>query len=51
VTGVGARTAAIAVVRIGTGFMFLWAFLDKTFGLGAMWAGIPLVKRHHRALL
>ena len=34
VTRVGARTAAIAVVRIGTGFMFLWAFLDKTFGLG-----------------
>lgn len=34
VTGVGARTAAIAVVRIGTGFMFLWAFLDKMFGLG-----------------
>ncbi len=29
----GARTAAIALVRIGTGFVFLWAFLDKTFGL------------------
>jgi thiosulfate dehydrogenase [quinone] large subunit len=33
-TRVDARTTAIAVVRIGTGFMFLWAFLDKTFGLG-----------------
>jgi thiosulfate dehydrogenase (quinone) large subunit len=25
---------ALAVLRIGTGFVFLWAFLDKTFGLG-----------------
>ena len=32
-TRVDARTMAIALVRIGTGFMFLWAFLDKTFGL------------------
>lgn len=28
----GAR--ALAVLRISTGFVFLWAFLDKTFGLG-----------------
>lgn len=29
------RTAgvALAVLRIATGFVFLWAFLDKTFGL------------------
>jgi thiosulfate dehydrogenase [quinone] large subunit len=27
---------ALAVLRIATGFTFLWAFLDKTFGLG--WA-------------
>jgi thiosulfate dehydrogenase (quinone) large subunit len=25
---------ALAVLRISTGFVFLWAFLDKTFGLG-----------------
>jgi thiosulfate dehydrogenase [quinone] large subunit len=25
--------AALAVLRIATGFVFLWAFLDKTFGL------------------
>lgn len=25
---------ALAVLRIATGFVFLWAFLDKTFGLG-----------------
>jgi thiosulfate dehydrogenase (quinone) large subunit len=25
---------ALAVLRITTGFVFLWAFLDKTFGLG-----------------
>ncbi|MFD0745394.1 hypothetical protein ACFQ1L_28975 [Phytohabitans flavus] len=25
---------ALAVLRVGTGFVFLWAFLDKTFGLG-----------------
>jgi thiosulfate dehydrogenase (quinone) large subunit len=30
------KTAArvLAVFRISTGFVFLWAFLDKTFGLG-----------------
>jgi thiosulfate dehydrogenase (quinone) large subunit len=30
------KTAArtLAVLRISTGFVFLWAFLDKTFGLG-----------------
>ena len=28
----GRRT--LAVLRIATGFIFLWAFLDKTFGLG-----------------
>ncbi|MEU2054551.1 hypothetical protein [Streptomyces bungoensis] len=34
---VGTRTAqayALASLRIVTGFVFLWAFLDKTFGLG-----------------
>jgi thiosulfate dehydrogenase (quinone) large subunit len=25
---------ALGVLRISTGFVFLWAFLDKTFGLG-----------------
>ncbi|MET0956175.1 MAG: DoxX family protein [Cryobacterium sp.] len=25
---------ALAVLRLATGFIFLWAFLDKTFGLG-----------------
>ena len=25
---------ALAALRVGTGFIFLWAFLDKTFGLG-----------------
>ena len=25
---------ALAALRIATGFIFLWAFLDKTFGLG-----------------
>ena len=25
---------ALAILRLGTGFIFLWAFLDKTFGLG-----------------
>jgi len=29
----GARHA-LAVLRLATGFIFLWAFLDKTFGLG-----------------
>jgi thiosulfate dehydrogenase [quinone] large subunit len=33
VTGVGGRRS-LAVLRIATGFIFLWAFLDKTFGLG-----------------
>ena len=28
------RDAAIALIRVGTGFVFLWAFLDKAFGLG-----------------
>ncbi|HET9172689.1 MAG TPA: hypothetical protein VFN97_24905, partial [Actinospica sp.] len=32
--GAGLRDVAIAVIRVGTGFVFLWAFLDKTFGLG-----------------
>ena len=32
-TAIGLREAAIAALRIGTGFAFLWAFLDKTFGL------------------
>lgn len=31
-TSFGAK--ALAVLRIATGFVFLWAFLDKTFGLG-----------------
>jgi thiosulfate dehydrogenase [quinone] large subunit len=26
-------TKALAVLRLATGFVFLWAFLDKTFGL------------------
>jgi thiosulfate dehydrogenase [quinone] large subunit len=25
---------SLAVMRLATGFIFLWAFLDKTFGLG-----------------
>ncbi|MCY7411583.1 MAG: DoxX family protein, partial [Salinibacterium sp.] len=25
---------ALAVLRLATGFIFLWAFLDKTFGFG-----------------
>jgi thiosulfate dehydrogenase (quinone) large subunit len=29
----GLRETAVAALRIGTGFVFLWAFLDKTFGL------------------
>lgn len=32
-TAIGLREAAIAALRVGTGFAFLWAFLDKTFGL------------------
>jgi thiosulfate dehydrogenase (quinone) large subunit len=31
---VTARETAIAALRIGTGFMFLWAFFDKAFGWG-----------------
>jgi thiosulfate dehydrogenase [quinone] large subunit len=33
VTTVRARRS-LAVLRLATGFIFLWAFLDKTFGLG-----------------
>ena len=33
IASVGARRTA-AVLRIAVGFVFLWAFLDKTFGLG-----------------
>src|SRR5476649_1049748 len=33
VTSVAGRRV-LAVLRIATGFIFLWAFLDKTFGLG-----------------
>jgi thiosulfate dehydrogenase (quinone) large subunit len=29
-----AAARALAVLRISIGFVFLWAFLDKTFGLG-----------------
>jgi thiosulfate dehydrogenase (quinone) large subunit len=32
VSEVTALQASIAALRIGTGFAFLWAFLDKTFG-------------------
>ncbi|HEU5426613.1 MAG TPA: DoxX family membrane protein [Actinocrinis sp.] len=32
-TAIGLRESAIAALRIGTGFAFFWAFLDKTFGL------------------
>ena len=28
-----AAARALAVLRVSTGFLFLWAFLDKTFGL------------------
>ncbi|WP_243696811.1 DoxX family protein [Labedella endophytica] len=31
-TATGRRS--LAVLRLATGFIFLWAFLDKTFGLG-----------------
>ncbi|MDT7553438.1 MAG: thiosulfate dehydrogenase (quinone) large subunit [Pseudonocardiales bacterium] len=30
----GAQAKALAVLRIATGLVFLWAFLDKLFGLG-----------------
>jgi thiosulfate dehydrogenase (quinone) large subunit len=34
-TVVGAATAKfLAIVRVAIGFVFLWAFLDKTFGFG-----------------
>ncbi|HEU5426538.1 MAG TPA: hypothetical protein VFU74_06685 [Actinocrinis sp.] len=33
-SAVTARESAIAALRIGTGFIFLWAFFDKTFGWG-----------------
>ncbi|MET8148587.1 hypothetical protein ACIBSW_35135 [Actinoplanes sp. NPDC049668] len=29
-----AAAKALAVLRVSTGFVFLWAFLDKTFGFG-----------------
>ncbi|PRY70264.1 thiosulfate dehydrogenase [quinone] large subunit [Glaciihabitans tibetensis] len=29
-----AARRSLAVLRLATGFIFLWAFLDKTFGLG-----------------
>jgi thiosulfate dehydrogenase [quinone] large subunit len=32
-SAIGLREGAIAALRIGTGLVFLWAFLDKTFGL------------------
>ena len=32
VSAVTPLRASIAALRIGTGFVFLWAFLDKTFG-------------------
>ncbi|HTJ70919.1 MAG TPA: hypothetical protein VL551_25480 [Actinospica sp.] len=33
-TKTGLRDAVMALIRVGTGFLFLWAFLDKTFGFG-----------------
>ncbi|CAL9502795.1 hypothetical protein SUDANB95_03447 [Actinosynnema sp. ALI-1.44] len=33
-TGTGTAAKALAVLRIATGSVFLWAFLDKAFGLG-----------------
>jgi thiosulfate dehydrogenase [quinone] large subunit len=30
---------SLALLRLATGFIFLWAFLDKTFGLGFSTAG------------
>jgi thiosulfate dehydrogenase [quinone] large subunit len=30
--GVGVGEYAVAALRVGTGFVFLWAFFDKTFG-------------------
>ncbi|HWC23529.1 MAG TPA: hypothetical protein VG502_14620 [Flexivirga sp.] len=37
--GAELRPAALAVVRMLLGFVFLWAFLDKAFGLGLATAG------------
>ncbi len=34
VTATTTHAQVLAVLRIMTGFVFLWAFLDKTFGLG-----------------
>ncbi len=34
-TGLPARATALGIVRILLGFVFLWSFLDKTFGLYA----------------
>jgi len=33
VPAVSAKEVSVAALRVGTGFIFLWAFLDKTFGL------------------
>jgi thiosulfate dehydrogenase [quinone] large subunit len=33
-TAVGVQAKMLAVLRIGTGLIFLWAFLDKLLGLG-----------------
>ena len=33
-TTTGVQAKMLAVLRIGTGLIFLWAFLDKLFGLG-----------------
>ena len=33
-TSVGGAPTALAVLRIATGLIFLWAFIDKLFGLG-----------------
>jgi hypothetical protein len=30
----GGQAKALAVLRVATGLVFLWAFLDKLFGLG-----------------
>jgi thiosulfate dehydrogenase (quinone) large subunit len=30
----GWKAAALAILRVATGFIFLWAFVDKLFGLG-----------------
>ncbi len=32
--GTAAGRYSLAILRLATGFIFLWAFLDKTFGLG-----------------